>query len=38
MQGDVLASSLIVCIPSFFFAVFAQKYLVGGLTSGAVKS
>jgi ABC-type glycerol-3-phosphate transport system permease component len=38
MQGDVLASSLIVCIPSFFFAIFAQKYLVGGLTSGAVKS
>ena len=38
MQGDVLASSLIVCIPSFFFALFAQKYLVGGLTSGAVKS
>lgn len=38
MQGDVLAASLIVCIPSFFFAVFAQKYLVGGLTSGAVKA
>jgi multiple sugar transport system permease protein len=38
MQGDVLASSLVVCIPSFFFALFAQKYLVGGLTSGAVKS
>jgi multiple sugar transport system permease protein len=28
MQGDVLAASLIVCIPSFFFALFAQKYLV----------
>ena len=38
MQGDVLAASLVVCIPSFFFALFAQKYLVGGLTSGAVKS
>lgn len=38
MQGDVLAASLIVCIPSFFFALFAQKYLVGGLTSGAVKA
>lgn len=37
MQGDVLAASLIVCIPSFFFALFAQKYLVGGLTSGSVK-
>lgn len=38
MQGDVLAASLVVCVPSFFFALFAQKYLVGGLTSGAVKS
>ncbi len=37
MQGDILASSLIVCIPSFLFALFAQKYLVGGLTNGAVK-
>ena len=38
MQGDVLAASLVVCIPSFFFALFAQKYLVGGLTKGAVKA
>lgn len=38
MQGDVLAASLVVCIPSFLFALFAQKYLVGGLTSGAVKA
>lgn len=37
MQGDILAASLVVCIPSFFFALFAQKYLVGGLTNGAVK-
>ena len=37
-QGVILASSLIVCIPSFLFALFAQKYLVGGLTTGAVKS
>ena len=37
LQGDVLAASLLVCIPSFLFALFAQKYLVGGLTSGAVK-
>lgn len=38
MQGDVLAASLVVCIPSFIFALFAQKYLIGGLTSGAVKA
>ncbi|MDY4611765.1 MAG: carbohydrate ABC transporter permease [Sphaerochaetaceae bacterium] len=38
LQGDVLAASLIVCVPSFFFALFAQKYLVGGLTNGAVKA
>ena len=37
MQGDILAASLVVCVPSFFFALFAQKYLVGGLTNGAVK-
>ncbi len=38
LQGDVLAASLIVCLPSFLFALFAQKYLVGGLTNGAVKA
>lgn len=38
LQGDILAASLIVCVPSFFFALFAQKYLVGGLTNGAVKA
>lgn len=37
LQGDVLASSMLVCVPSFLFALFAQKYLVGGLTSGSVK-
>lgn len=37
-QGDVLAASLIICIPSFMFALFAQKYLVGGLTDGSVKA
>ena len=37
MQGDVLAASLLVCIPAFFFALFAQKFLVGGLTGGSVK-
>lgn len=37
LQGDVLAASMIVCIPSFLFALFAQKYLVGGLTNGSVK-
>ncbi|MEG0146805.1 MAG: carbohydrate ABC transporter permease, partial [Clostridia bacterium] len=37
LQGDVLAASMVVCVPSFFFALFAQKYLVGGLTNGAVK-
>lgn len=36
-RGEILASSLIVAIPSFFFALFAQKYLVGGLTAGATK-
>lgn len=37
LQGDVLAASVVVCIPSFLFALFAQRYLTGGLTSGAVK-
>jgi multiple sugar transport system permease protein len=36
--GEVLASSLIVAIPSFLFALFAQRYLVGGLTAGATKA
>lgn len=37
LQGDVLAASAVVCIPAFIFALFAQKYLVGGLTNGSVK-
>ena len=37
-QGVIIASSLVICIPSFLFALFAQRYLVGGLTSGAVKA
>jgi multiple sugar transport system permease protein len=37
-QGVILASSLIICIPSFIFALLAQRYLVGGLTNGAVKA
>lgn len=37
LQGDVLAASLVVSLPSFFFALFFQRYLVGGLTEGAVK-
>lgn len=37
MRGEVLASSLIVAIPSFFFALFAQRFLVGGLTAGSTK-
>ncbi len=35
--GQTLASSLVVAIPSFLFALFAQRYLVGGLTAGATK-
>jgi multiple sugar transport system permease protein len=35
--GEVLAASLIVTIPSFLFAMFAQRYLVGGLTAGSPK-
>jgi ABC-type glycerol-3-phosphate transport system permease component len=35
---QILASSTVISIPSFLFALFAQKYLVSGLTAGAVKS
>lgn len=37
MLGQVLASSLVVAVPAFFFALFAQRYLVGGLTAGSTK-
>ncbi len=37
LRGDILASSLIVTIPAFFFAAYAQRYLVGGLTAGSGK-
>jgi ABC-type glycerol-3-phosphate transport system permease component len=36
--GEILASSVVVAVPSFFFALFAQRYLVSGLTAGATKS
>ena len=35
--GQILASSTLLIIPSFFFATFAQRYLVSGLSAGAVK-
>lgn len=35
--GQTLASSLVVAVPSFLFALTAQRYLVGGLTAGATK-
>lgn len=35
--GQILASSTLLIIPSFFFATFAQRYLISGLSAGAVK-
>lgn len=35
--GEILASSTVLIIPCFFFATFAQRYLVSGLSAGAVK-
>jgi ABC-type glycerol-3-phosphate transport system permease component len=35
--GKLSAASLIATIPTIFFLVFAQKYLVQGMTMGAVK-
>lgn len=37
-RGEILASSVVIAIPSFLFALFAQRYLVSGLTAGATKS
>lgn len=38
LRGEILASSVVIAIPSFLFALFAQRYLVSGLTAGATKS
>ena len=35
--GYLMAASTLAVIPALFFMFFAQKYLVQGLTSGAVK-
>jgi ABC-type glycerol-3-phosphate transport system permease component len=35
--GEMMAVSMIYAIPVFIFFVFLQKYLVKGLTAGAVK-
>jgi ABC-type glycerol-3-phosphate transport system permease component len=38
LRGEILASSVVIAIPSFLFALFAQRYLVSGLTAGATKA
>jgi len=35
--GDISAASVLSTLPPILFAVFAQRYLVSGLSSGAVK-
>ena len=35
--NQILAASFLICIPSFLFALFAQRYLVSGLSQGSVK-
>ena len=35
--NGVLAASFLISIPSFLFALFAQRYLVSGLSQGSVK-
>ena len=36
--GEIAASSTVAILPVFIFMIFAQRYLVRGLTMGAVKS
>jgi ABC-type glycerol-3-phosphate transport system permease component len=38
LRGEILASSVVIAIPSFLFALFAQRYLISGLTAGATKA
>ena len=38
LRGEILASSVVIAIPSFLFALFAQRYLVSGLTAGATRA
>jgi len=35
--GNLMAASVLICIPVFILFLFVQKQLVGGLTQGAVK-
>ncbi|MEI6156890.1 MAG: carbohydrate ABC transporter permease, partial [Atribacterota bacterium] len=35
--GNLMAASILICIPVFILFLFVQKQLVGGLTEGAVK-
>mgnify|MGYP003898237219 CR=1 FL=1 len=34
---DVMATSILACIPLFIIYIFLQKYVISGLTAGAVK-
>jgi ABC-type maltose transport system permease subunit len=35
--GNLMAASVLICIPVFILFLFVQRQLVGGLTQGAVK-
>ncbi len=35
--GSLMAASIVTVIPALFFLIFMQKYIVNGLTAGAVK-
>jgi multiple sugar transport system permease protein/raffinose/stachyose/melibiose transport system permease protein len=35
--GNLMAASILICIPVFILFLFVQKQLVGGLTQGAIK-
>ena len=35
--GALSAAAALACIPAFLFLIVVQKYLISGMTSGAVK-
>ncbi len=38
LWGNIMAMAVLIIVPSLIFFLFLQRYLVGGLTAGAVKA
>jgi multiple sugar transport system permease protein len=36
--GNIMAMAVLIIVPGLIFYLFLQRYIIGGLTAGAVKA